>query len=196
MCNEYESITPWEEYSAMMAAIDAGMPSSQSADDLPALRSVRIGDTAPVMRAAGNVVELTPMRFGFPPPRPKAAPVFNFRSEGRSFANSNRCLVPASAFFEFTGSKYPKTKHRFTSTAWPILAIAGLWRDGGTDATPAFTMLTTDPGPDVSPIHDRQIVILAPEQWLAWLYLSQTEAELLMPLPAGSLQSQVVRKGA
>jgi hypothetical protein len=41
------------------------------------------------------------MTFAFPPARPGGAPVFNFRSEGRHFANSNRCLVPASAFFEF-----------------------------------------------------------------------------------------------
>jgi hypothetical protein len=40
--------------------------------------------------------------------RPGGAPGFNFRSEGRHFADSNRCLIPASAFFEFTGKKCPK----------------------------------------------------------------------------------------
>jgi hypothetical protein len=56
----------------------------------------------PVMRAAGNQIELVPMTFAFPPARPGGAPVFNFRTEGRHFAKSNRCLIPASAFFEFT----------------------------------------------------------------------------------------------
>jgi putative SOS response-associated peptidase YedK len=43
----------------------------------------------------------------FPPSlrrRGKGAPVINFRSEGRRFPKG-RCLIPASHFFEFTGSK-------------------------------------------------------------------------------------------
>ena len=89
-------------------------------------------DLAPVMRDAGGHVELVQMRFGLPPAGPKGGPVFNFRSEGRSFANSRRCLVPASAFFEFTGTRYPKAKHRFTLNGAPFMAIAGLWRRGRT----------------------------------------------------------------
>jgi putative SOS response-associated peptidase YedK len=30
-------------------------------------------------------------------------------------------------------------------------------------------MLTTAPGPDVAPYHDRQVAVLAPADWLAWL---------------------------
>ena len=57
--------------------------------------------------------ELKQLRWGFP--RDKGGPIINFRSEGRRFPNG-RCLVPASHFFEFTGTKYPKTKWRFTKT--------------------------------------------------------------------------------
>jgi hypothetical protein len=89
------------------------------------------------------------MTFAFPPARPGGAPVFNFRSEGRHFANSNRCLIPASAFFEFTGKKYPKAKHRFALKDSSITAIAGLWRDAQSNHPPTFTMLTTAPGPSV-----------------------------------------------
>jgi putative SOS response-associated peptidase YedK len=32
-----------------------------------------------------------------------------------------------------------------------------------------FTLLTTEPGPDVAPIHDRQMVVLDRSDWLAWL---------------------------
>jgi hypothetical protein len=53
-------------------------------------------------------VELVQLRWGFPPPRPKGAPVINFRSEGRRFPKG-RCLIPASHFFEFTGTKSPKS---------------------------------------------------------------------------------------
>ena len=39
--------------------------------------------------------------------------MFNSKSEGRNFANIKRCLIRASAFFEFTGKASPKTKWRF-----------------------------------------------------------------------------------
>jgi putative SOS response-associated peptidase YedK len=145
------------------------------------------------MRVAGDEIELASMTFGFPPSGPKGGPVFNFRSEGRRFADSKRCLVPASAFFEFTGTKYPKAKHRFALNSAPFLAIAGLWREATGNKPPTFTMLTTDPGPDVAPYHNRQVVVLQPENWSAWLDLSKPESDLLRPLPAGLLSVETVR---
>ncbi|MFZ0116441.1 MAG: SOS response-associated peptidase family protein, partial [Xanthobacteraceae bacterium] len=50
------------------------------------------------------------------------------------------------------------------------------------------TMLTTQPGPDVAPYHDRQVVVLRPPDWSAWLNLSRPEAELLRPLEPGALE--------
>ena len=57
----------------------------------------------------------------------------------------------------------------------------------------AFNLLTTEPGPDVAPIHNRQIVVLDRPDWLAWLDLSRPESELLRPLPAGLLAVEQVR---
>jgi putative SOS response-associated peptidase YedK len=131
-----------------------------------------------------------------PPKGPRGGPVFNFRSEGRRFDNSNRCLIPATAFFEFTGTKYPKAKHRFALNGAPFMAIAGLWRDGSGNQPDAFTMLTTEPGPDVAPYHDRQVVVLPPADWASWLYLSRPEADLLKPSPAGALAVETVRKAS
>lgn len=76
------------------------------------------------------------------------------------------------------------------------MAIAGLWREGTGNQPSAFTMLTTEPGADVAPIHNRQVVVLRPEDWRHWLELSKTEGELLQPLPEGSLGAEVVRHGA
>jgi putative SOS response-associated peptidase YedK len=196
MCNDYEQHIAWAEYCKLMQALELGIPTDQSELDLPQADDIKINDTGPVMRAAGNGIELVPMNFGFPPAGPRGGPVFNFRSEGRHFDKSNRCLIPASAFFEFTGKKYPKAKHRFTLANAPFLAIAGIWRDGAAGGAPAFTMLTTDPGPDVEPYHNRQVVVLRPEDWAAWIYLSKPEAELLRPLPAGSLNVETVRAGS
>ena len=124
------------------------------------------------------------------------APVFNFKSEARRFDKSNRCLIPASAFFEFTGKRYPKAKHRFAMRDAPFMAIAGLWRETDGKNPPAFTMLTTAPSADVEPYHDRQVAVLRPEEWASWLYLTKPEAELLRPMPEGSLDVETVRKGS
>ena len=180
----------------MARALELGTPIGQSERDLPQADDVRIGDSGPVMRAAGNDIELAPMQFGFQPSSPKRGPVFNFRSEGRRFDKSHRCLIPASAFFEFTGTKYPKAKHRFTLADAPFMAIAGLWREGAGNQPASFTMLTTEPGPDVAPYHGRQIVVLRPEHWSAWIDLSRPESELLRPLSTGSLSVATVRGGS
>jgi putative SOS response-associated peptidase YedK len=179
-----------------MQQLELGIPTEQSKLDLPQADDIRVNDVGPVMRVAGNVVELVPMTFGFPPSGPGGGPVFNFKSEGRRFAKSNRCLIPASAFFEFTGRRYPKAKHRFALKGVPFMGIAGLWRDTKGDNPPAFTMLTTQPGEDVRPYHDRQVAVVRPEDWAAWLYLTKPEAELLRPLPAGSLAVNTVRGGS
>lgn len=57
-------------------------------------------------------------------------------------------------------------------------------------------MLTTERGHDVKPNHSRQIVILRPEDWTAWIDLTKPEAELLRALPKGSLRVETVREGS
>jgi putative SOS response-associated peptidase YedK len=195
MCNDYESHIRYAQYREMMQKLALEVPPHETELDLPQADDIRIGDTGAVMRSiVDDVVEFTPMKFGVPPSG-KGGPVFNFRSEGRHFAESKRCLIPASAFFEFTGTKYPKAKHRFTMADATFMAIAGLRRQGEGNQPSSFTMLTTEPGPDVAPIHNRQIVVLRPSDWKAWLRLSKSEGDLLQSLPAGSLHVELVRKG-
>jgi len=87
---------------------------------------------------------------------------------------------------------FASTPMLFTSVAEPLIGIAGLVRDAP-GIGEAFTMLTTEPGPDVAPYHGRQIAVLRAADWHAWLDYSQPANELLRPLPAGSLEvSQVV----
>jgi putative SOS response-associated peptidase YedK len=191
MCNDYEQHVSRADYVSAIAALE--LAAGDDAALMPA-DDIRIGDYGPVLRAAGNGVELVSMRFGFPPPRPKAGPIFNFKSDGRHFADSRRCVVVLSGFFEFTGSKYPKTKHRFALKDSAVMGIAGLW-SADADGALSFTMLTTEPGPDIAPVHDRQVCVLRPEDWAAWLFLTRPEAELLRPLPAGTLVVEVVREG-
>jgi len=196
MCNDYEQHVAWTDYRRAVEQLELGIPTHQSGRDLPLADDIRVNEVGRVMRAAGNVVELVPMTFGLPPKSPRGGPVFNFKSDGRHFGNSNRCLVPASAFFEFTGKRYPKAKHRFALKDAPFMAIAGIWRETEGDDPPAFTMLTTAPSADVAPYHDRQVAVLRPEDWAAWLYLTKPEAELLRPLSKGSLEVTTVREGS
>lgn len=190
MCNDYEQHVTHQQYQAAIKALE--LDSSGAPAELPQADDIRIGDMGPVLRAAGNGVEVVSMRFGWPPPRPKAPPVFNFKSDGRHFDKSKRCLVILSGFFEFTGSKSPKSKHRFSLKGSPIMAIAGLWSEDA-DGALSFTMLTTEPGPDIAPIHDRQVCVILPEDWAHWLFLTKPEEELLKPLPAGTLDVVTVR---
>ena len=51
----------------MMQAAELGIPTHQNELDLPGADDIRINDVAPVTRAAGNIIELVPMNFSFPP---------------------------------------------------------------------------------------------------------------------------------
>jgi putative SOS response-associated peptidase YedK len=129
------------------------------------------------------------MRWGFVNDAPKAGPVTNFRSEGRRFANGDdrgRCLIPATAFYEFTGNRSPKTRWRFTAAGQPWFCLAGLWRRHP-EAGERFTLLTTEPGPDMAPYHNRQVVLVPRDRWADWL-AGAPEADLLTPAPAGTLK--------
>ena len=72
MCNDYERHIRWAEYRDAMQAAELGIPAQQSEKELPQADDVRINDQAPVMRAAGNVIELVQMNFSFPPSGPQA----------------------------------------------------------------------------------------------------------------------------
>lgn len=190
MCNDYRySQSPDTLFKAFS---DLKVPARWAGDttpNYPPLDDIRIGDVAPIVTgdSQGVAITLTPWAWK----SANGKPVFNFRSEGRSFAKSARCLIPADGFYEFTKPHDPKSrlkdKHLFNLRAATWFWIAGIVREG------AFTMLTTSPGPDVAPYHDRQIVVLPREAGMAWLDLSRPEEDLLRPLVEGSLKHLQVR---
>lgn len=160
--------------------------------NLPSADSVRITDPNPIIRLGEDGAELVVRRWSWPGPGGK--PVYNFRSEGRSFT-SGRCLIPVDGFYEFTANADSKArrKHKwlFTVPGEPFFCIAGLWR-ADPKVGEAFTMLTAEPGPDVAPYHSRQIVVLSRADWARWLDPAVPGADLLKPLPAGSLQVEQI----
>lgn len=192
MCNDYGNDIPYSAYLEAFSETRIPVRFPVAAPNIQPREDIWPTDTAPVIRQAEDGVEFTQLRWGFPPTRPKGAPVINFRSEGRRFPKG-RCLVPASHFFEFTGTKSPKSKWKFTKAGEGWFCFAGLWRPMPDGAGDAFTLLTTEPGPDVAPIHNRQMVVLERSDWHAWLNLERPEAELLRPLPPGNLTVEQVR---
>lgn len=187
MCNEYRFKQTLDRLAQEFSALKLPLHWAGGAPNLEPRDSIRPTDPAPIVLGASEGAELKQLRWGFV--QSNRPPVINFRSEGRRFP-TGRCLVPADGFYEFTGSKYPKTKWLFTpADGSELFAIAGLVRDD------RFTMLTCEPGPDIAPYHDRQIVILPRDEWGAWLG-GDEPAPKLGPLPAGSLKVEQLRAGA
>jgi putative SOS response-associated peptidase YedK len=152
-------------------------------------RSVRITDRAPIVRFNRDrcTAELVERRWSWPAPGGK--PVFNMRSDGREFGR-DRCLVLADGFYEFTAPADPKQKKKdcwqFRPADGERFAIAGVTREDA-QVGEAFTLLTVPPGADIQPYHNRQIALLSPPDWRAWLDGSGSSKELLRPAQAGAL---------
>ena len=193
MCNLYSEKVSYrqlvEEFSQVRAPLV--FPPPEAAPNLEPLEEVRPTDVAPVIRPREGGVELVKLKWGFAPAKPKGPPVINFRSEGRRFGRG-RCLVPASCFFEFTGSRYPKTRWRFTVPGEDWFCMAGLCRSADGDWPESFTLLTTAQGPDMTPYHDRQVVVVPRGLWRAWLDPEDDPAPILKAGPAGSLAVEQV----
>jgi putative SOS response-associated peptidase YedK len=147
---------------------------------------IRITDPAPIVRMGRNGLELVIRRWSWPGAHGK--PVFNLRSEGRSF--SNRCLAIADGFYEFTAPDDTKAKRKnkwlFSPVEGDFIGIAAVTRTVP-EVGEAFSLLTAEPSPEVAPIHNRQIILPKPNQWLSWLDPSTT-------LPASSSWSTVSAK--
>lgn len=67
----------------------------------------------------------------------------------------------------------------------------GFWRP--TEVGAAFTLLTVEPGLDVAPFHNRQIVVLPRDQWGRWIDPEAAPEDLLKPSPAGSFRVERAR---
>lgn len=190
MCNDYrlkvELASIMEDFADLKIKIRFG----EGAPNIEARDDIKITDVGPIIRTVDGVRgegQLVQRRWSWPGQNKR--PVYNFRSEGREFT-SNRCLIVADGFYEFTDptekGKKRKDKWLFTRKDRPIFCIAGIWRETK-DVGEAWTMLTMEPGPDIVPYHDRQIVILERDVWADWLDPSVPAQSLIRPLPAGSL---------
>jgi putative SOS response-associated peptidase YedK len=195
MCNEYAREIELARAKLRAAFAAKSLPPFEWRDgrvpnDLDGTASVKIRDTAPVVRVEDGILVGAMTTWAWPGPHGK--PVFNFVSEGRDFSKNDRVLILATGFYEYTAPEKPKIKlkdqHFFTMHGEPWFWIGGIVKND------CFTMLTTTPGPDVAPYHDRQIVTFAPSEGLHWLDLSKPQAELLHAPPAKTFDVATLRK--
>lgn len=190
MCNLYTQKKSVDEIARLFREADLPLDFPEGAPNLQP-KDICITDPGPIVRPAigdSARLQLVVRRWSWPAPNGK--PVYNFRSDGREFS-SGRCLILADGFYEFTTPADPKQKRKdrwlFTSREEPLIGIAGLVRDAPGHGE-AFTMLTTEPGPDVAPYHNRQVAVLPMADWRSWLDYSAPASDLIQPLPEGSLE--------
>lgn len=135
------------------------------------------------------------MRFGFPVKDEKNV-VFNARAETLTqkamfrTSLSNRCLVPATAFYEFDKDK---KKHRFIPESGGIIYFAALWKPYFHENKKVFDfcIITTQPNEQIGKIHSRMPAIIAAADSSEWLEGDMTALELLKPLERGIVMSGI-----
>lgn len=95
---------------------------------------------------------------------------------------SQRCLLPASAFFEWQGAKGAKTKYRIGRKDGEMFGLAGLydvWMSPSGHELTTCTIITCQPNAALAPIHNRMPVILLPDDEDAWLDPDMSEVEAI-----------------
>jgi putative SOS response-associated peptidase YedK len=133
--------------------------------EAPEQAEIRPTDPALVIREPGRAVFLT---WGLPASW-ESKPLINARSETLTERKTfrpllaNRCLVPATAYFEWRGVGRQRFKNRIAFADDAPFAFAGLYTEN------AFTIITCAPAPAIAHIHNRMPVILARAAETAWL---------------------------
>jgi putative SOS response-associated peptidase YedK len=111
-------------------------------------------------------------------------------------ALARRCIVPADGWYEWQKSptavdakgkprKQPFYVRRADGAPVAFAGLYEFWRDrsvpeGDSDAwLTTFTIITTDAEPGLDRIHDRQPLVLEPDQWEQWLDPDEHDPEVV-----------------
>lgn len=164
------------------------------------------GTRQPVIVQGTGGRELVQMQWGLissaRSDRIAARPIINARAETllekprfRHLLDTNRCLIPASGFFEWKQALTEKIPHYFHLPERPLFTFAGLFdtrRDPSGTILAAYTIVTTEPNPLVAQVHPRMPAILSrgnEERWLADAPVTAGSLkELLSPSPVGEME--------
>jgi putative SOS response-associated peptidase YedK len=193
MCGRFTITHPNEALAALFDAV--------SGNDLPESPRFNVCPTNPVavVTSEGGLRRLQAMRWGFIPSwytAPNDGPlIINARSDTvaikpafREAVRARRCILPASGFYEWTeGPAKSRLPFYITRADGGPMAMAGLWQRWGDLVSCA--VVSTEAGPGMGGIHDREPVILDPADWPLWLgEAGHGAATLMKPTPPGVLQ--------
>jgi putative SOS response-associated peptidase YedK len=107
---------------------------------------------------------------------PRDMPVINARAETLTRKPTfrpllaNRCLVPASAYFEWRQDGKARRRNRIALSGDDLMGLAGLF-----DAD-RFVVITCAPAAALAHVHDRMPVVMPPEAEDAWLDPDNSDA--------------------
>ncbi len=99
---------------------------------------------------------------------------------------TQRCLVPASGFYEWKKTDGGKSiPYYFYLKNQKLFSFAGLfdvWKDAEGYPLYTYTIITTQPNEVVSPVHNRMPAILSPDDEQRWSDNSISDPEKILPL--------------
>ncbi len=112
----------------------------------------------------------------------------------RGAFKKQRCLIPASGFYEWQGEKGDKQPYYIRLADRELFAFAGLWDhwDSPDKSLDSCTIITTTANGTMAPIHGRMPVIIDPENYDNWL--ESGGRELLVPYAGEMLTWPVGRE--
>jgi len=118
--------------------------------------------------------------------------MFNARSESlaekktyKKPFQSQRCIIPASGFYEWVKKNSTKIPYYITFTNDELMSFAGLyekWEGDDGQIVNSFTIITTESNHTLEPIHDRMPAILLDEEFDPWLDPTNQDVNLLNDL--------------
>lgn len=121
-------------------------------------------------------------------------PLINARGETvaekptfRSAFKRRRCLVPADGFYEWRTEKGARQPYLIKPSEGGLFTFGGIWEtaidpDGGEIDTAAI--ITAAAGSDIAPLHNREPVVIAPENFERWLAIDERETSAAQALTA------------
>jgi putative SOS response-associated peptidase YedK len=200
MCRSYEQKTSHRELSRQFRHLQPGMP------ELPRSEEVFARDPVLILTGAGERIFSRSARWGLVGSfldRPPREPLINLRSEGLAttpfysrILKHQRCLIPASAFFEWQGRPDNNGhKLRISHDKGKTLMFAGIF-DTHPNAGTTCAILTVPADGVVAPNNDRMPLMLDSVASAFWL---QEHAEFpeddyiaLTGLPAPRLKTESI----
>lgn len=97
---------------------------------------------------------------------------------------SQRCLVPASGFYEWKKldekNKVPYFVHIKGVKYFSLAGLYDTWKDSENNRLETFTIITVPPNGAMRPIHDRMPAILTEEEENLWLDFHLTDISRLL----------------